>query len=78
LWPVAAGALLALVLKGRTDKLPALPEGDIAALLAPARRLALRVGAVLERLDDALRGWTVASVGLVLVAVAVGLALRAA
>jgi formate hydrogenlyase subunit 3/multisubunit Na+/H+ antiporter MnhD subunit len=78
LWPVVAGALLAFAFKGRADTLPALPEGDIAALLGPARRLMLRIGAGLERLDGALRGWTLASVGLVLVAMAIGLALRPA
>jgi formate hydrogenlyase subunit 3/multisubunit Na+/H+ antiporter MnhD subunit len=75
LWPVAAGAALAFALRGRADALPALPEGDIAAGIAPAMRGSLRIGARLERLDFALRGWTVASGGLLLVAVAIGLAL---
>jgi len=75
LWPVAVGAALAFALRGRVDALPAVPEGDIAAGLAPATRATLRLGARLEGLDHALRGWTVASVGLVLVAVAIGWAL---
>jgi hypothetical protein len=49
--------------------------GDIAAALGPATRVTLRLGARLDGLDLALRGWTVASVGLVLVAVAIGWAL---
>ncbi len=75
LWPVAIGAALAFLLRGRADALPAVPEGDIAAALGPAVRAALRLGSKLDGLDSALRGWTVASVGLVLVAVAIGWAL---
>jgi len=75
LWPVAAGAALAFALRNHFDALPPVPEGDIAAALGPATRVALRLGARLESLDHALRGWTVASVGLVLAAVAIGWAL---
>jgi hypothetical protein len=75
LWPVAAGAALAFALGGRADALPAVPEGDIAAALGTATRVTLRLGARLDGLDHALRRWTVASVGLVLVAVAIGWAL---
>jgi formate hydrogenlyase subunit 3/multisubunit Na+/H+ antiporter MnhD subunit len=75
LWPVAAGAAVAFALRRRVDKLPAVPVGDIAAALGPATRATLRLGARLDGLDLALRGWTVASVGLVLVAVAIGWAL---
>jgi len=75
LWPVAIGAALAYALRARADALPAVPEGDIAAALGPAMRVTLRLGARLDALDHALRGWTVASVGLVLVAVAIGWAL---
>ena len=75
LWPVAAGASLAFVLRGRADALPAIPEGDIAAGLAPATRVSLRIGRRLSDLDGYLRGWTVATVALVLVAMAIGWAL---
>ena len=75
LWPVAIGAALAYALRARADTLPAVPEGDIAAALGPAMRVTLRLGARLDALDHALRGWTVASVGLVLVAMAIGWAL---
>jgi formate hydrogenlyase subunit 3/multisubunit Na+/H+ antiporter MnhD subunit len=75
LWPVAAGAALAFALGGRADALPAVPEGDIAAALGPATRVTARLGTRLDGLDLALRGWTVASVGLVVVAVAIGWAL---
>ena len=75
LWPVALGAALAFALRGRVDALPAVPEGDIAAGLGPAARVTLQLGARLDGLDRALRGWSVASVGLVLVAVAIGWAL---
>jgi formate hydrogenlyase subunit 3/multisubunit Na+/H+ antiporter MnhD subunit len=72
LWPVALGAALAFALRGRVDALPAVPEGDIAAGIEPAARFTLRLGAGLDGLDRGLRGWTVASVSLVLVAVAIG------
>lgn len=75
LWPVAMGAVVALALRSRADALPVVPVGDIAATLGPATRVTLRLGARLDGLDLALRRWTVASVGLVLVAVAIGWAL---
>ena len=72
LWPVAVGAALAIALRGRADRLPAIPEGDIAAVLGPAARISLRVGAGFDGLDRALRRWTPATVALVLVAIAIG------
>jgi len=72
LWPVAAGAALAIALRDRADRLPAIPEGDIAAGLGPALRISQRLGARLEGLDCVARRWTVASVALVLVAIAIG------
>ena len=75
LWPVAAGVVLAIALRGRADTLPAVPEGDIAAGFVPATRLALRVGADFETLDRVVRGWTAASIALVLVAIAIGVSL---
>jgi formate hydrogenlyase subunit 3/multisubunit Na+/H+ antiporter MnhD subunit len=75
LWPVAVGAAVAYSLRGRTDALPAVPEGDIAAGLGPARRVTLKIGSQLDDLDHVLRGWTAATVALVLVAIAIGWAL---
>ncbi len=75
LWPVAVGAALAFALRGRAGRLPAVPVGDIAAGIEPAARVALRLGARLDVLDAGLRRWTVATVGLVLVAMAIGWAL---
>jgi hypothetical protein len=75
LWPVALGTALAFALRGRVERLPAVPEGDIAAGIEPAVRITLRLGAVLDGLDASLRRWSVASVGLVLVAMAIGWAL---
>jgi formate hydrogenlyase subunit 3/multisubunit Na+/H+ antiporter MnhD subunit len=75
LWPVALGTALAFALRGRADRLPAVPEGDIAAGIEPAARLTLRLGAGCDALDDALRRWSVASAALVLVAMAIGWAL---
>jgi formate hydrogenlyase subunit 3/multisubunit Na+/H+ antiporter MnhD subunit len=75
LWPVALGAALAFSLRGRADRLPAVPEGDIAAGIEPAARFVVQFGSRLDGLDADLRRWAVASVGLVLVAVAIGWAL---
>jgi formate hydrogenlyase subunit 3/multisubunit Na+/H+ antiporter MnhD subunit len=72
LWPVVAGAALAIALRERADRLPSIPEGDIAAGLEPALRVARRLGTRLDGLDCVLRRWTVASVALVLVAIAIG------
>ena len=72
LWPVAVGAALAIALRGRADRLPVVPEGDIAAVLGPATRLSLRVGAQFDGLDRVLRRWTPATVALVLVAIVIG------
>jgi formate hydrogenlyase subunit 3/multisubunit Na+/H+ antiporter MnhD subunit len=76
LWPVAVGVILALLLRGPSEALPRVPEGDVAALIDPATQASLRIGAGLDRLDGLLRGWTVASIGLVVIAVAIGIALR--
>jgi formate hydrogenlyase subunit 3/multisubunit Na+/H+ antiporter MnhD subunit len=75
LWPVAVGAALAFALHGRADRLPAVPEGDIAAGIEPTARTIVQLGTRLEGLDCVLRRWAVASVALVLVAVAIGWAL---
>jgi formate hydrogenlyase subunit 3/multisubunit Na+/H+ antiporter MnhD subunit len=72
LWPVAVGVALAVALRGRADALPAIPEGDVAAVLGPATRLSLRAGAGFDGLDRLLRGWTAATVALVMVAIAIG------
>jgi multicomponent Na+:H+ antiporter subunit A len=72
LWPVMAGAALAIALRERADRLPSIPEGDIAAGLEPALRVSRRLGTGLDGLDCVLRRWAVASVALVLVAIAIG------
>ena len=72
LWPVAVGAALAIALRERAEALPMVPEGDIAAGLEPALRVSRRLGMRLDGLDCVLRGWSVASVALVLVAIAIG------
>ncbi len=72
LWPVLAGAALAIALRERAEALPRIPEGDIAAGLEPALRVSRRIGTQLDGLDCILRRWSVASVALVLVAIAIG------
>ena len=75
LWPVALGAALAISLRGRADRLPAIPEGDIAAVLGPATRMSLGIGTGFDGMDRLLRRWTPATVALLLVAIATGWAL---
>ena len=72
---MALGAALAFALHGRADRLPAVPEGDIAAGIEPAARFTLRLGTGCDTLDAGLRRWGVASAALVLVAMAIGWAL---
>jgi hypothetical protein len=72
LWPVVTGVALALGLRGRADRLPSIPEGDIAAGVEPALRIFRGMGARLDGLDCVLRRWSVASIALVLVAIALG------
>ena len=70
-WPVAVGALLAVVLQRWQHVLPRIPEGDILAFDKTARP-AGKLGAAMERIDVYLRQWPVA--GLLFLAVAIALA----
>jgi hypothetical protein len=56
-------------------RLPRIPQGDIAAVLGPATRAAVRAGAILQRADAALRTWSAAALALVVMAVLLGYAI---
>jgi len=77
LWPVAIGAVLAAVLTRNADRLPRIPEGDIAVAIDAAARAAVIGSTRLEGLDVVLRRWPAAGVSLLAVAIAIGAALVA-
>lgn len=75
LWPVAIGAGLAFALRGWLERLPRVPEGDIAQGIDPAARAVARWGRAFDRLDEGVRLWPVATLSLLLVVIAFGVAL---
>lgn len=72
LWPVATGALLALGLARAADRVPALPQGDIAVVVDAALSRAPAWGDAFVRADGVLRGWTAAGVSLLVAALVLG------
>jgi hypothetical protein len=76
LWPVLGGGVLAILL-GRWGRWPArLSLGEIVvAIVGPARRSALAVGGMLERVDRMLRQWPAASLALLALTLLFGAAL---
>jgi hypothetical protein len=77
LWPLLAGAALALGLRSFGDRLLRVPNGDVAALGGAVSSAAAAAGAVCERADGWVRRWPVAGACLVLAAVAVAAAMLA-
>jgi len=74
-WPVAIGAVLAVVLTRSVDRLPRIPEGDIAVAIDAAARTAITGSRRFERVDDVLRQWPAAGLSLLALAIALGAAL---
>lgn len=75
-WPILLGAALAFALRGYSDRLPRVPEGDavvLAEALLPSLR---RLMDGMERVDGLLRQWTVAGLLLLIIVVALGAALQ--
>jgi multicomponent Na+:H+ antiporter subunit A len=69
-WPCLLGGALAIGLRRLGGRLPRVPDGDIADVVAAgATRFARVIGLTLERLDEVLRQWPVAGVALVGLAV---------
>jgi hypothetical protein len=75
LWSVAVGAGLAFTLRSWADRLPKIPQGDIAEVIDHASRAALAGGAGYDRFDAAVRAWPAATLALLLTAIAFGAAL---
>jgi formate hydrogenlyase subunit 3/multisubunit Na+/H+ antiporter MnhD subunit len=75
LWPVALGAGLALALRGWAERLPTIPQGDIAEAIDHASRAALAGGPLYDRFDGVIRTWPAATLALLLTAIAFGAAL---
>lgn len=72
LWPVLVGAGLAWILARGSDYLPRIPAGDVAVVIERSTSTAARLGMLLGRADVYLRGWAVAGVSLLALAVLFG------
>lgn len=72
LWPVLVGAGLAWVLARGSDYLPRIPAGDVALVIVHMKAAGARGATLLERVDGTLRGWAVAGVSLLALAVLFG------
>jgi hypothetical protein len=72
LWPVALGAGLAFALRGWAERLPKIPQGDIAELIDHASRAVLAGGTGYDRFDAVIRAWPVATLALLITAIAFG------
>jgi multicomponent Na+:H+ antiporter subunit A len=77
LWPVLAGAVLAVGLARWGVRLPRVPEGDVAVALDCATHAAAGWSVAVERADTALRRWPAAGLSLLLLAILFGVAMLA-
>lgn len=68
-WPVVAGVALWFVLRSRLDRLPRIPPGDWLTILEAACGALPRVGAAAAWVDLRWRGWPLAGVSLLAIAV---------
>jgi hypothetical protein len=64
------GATLALIMTGFISRIPTVPEGDVIVLVEKLAPLVARFGATIDRTDEVLRRWSVASVVLLMLAIA--------
>jgi formate hydrogenlyase subunit 3/multisubunit Na+/H+ antiporter MnhD subunit len=60
-WPVVLGVVLAIVLRRWQCLLPHVPEGDILAAGNRAARAALNLGTAVDRMEQNLRQWPIAT-----------------
>jgi hypothetical protein len=74
LWPVLLGAVIAYAFWRWPQRLPHVPEGDLAFAIDGGVRAARICGDVFERSDGVLRRWPVAGVSLLVLAVTLGVA----
>ncbi|HEY0505808.1 MAG TPA: proton-conducting transporter membrane subunit [Lysobacter sp.] len=77
LWPVLAGGALALAMTRTGIRWPAVPAGDVGAMLRTLERVAGRIATTFQQGDIVVRRWHVASVALLLIAAAFYWTLRA-
>jgi formate hydrogenlyase subunit 3/multisubunit Na+/H+ antiporter MnhD subunit len=77
LWPVMVGGGLALVLWPWRDRLPRVPVGDVVVVGEAAARAAAARGEAIERVDDYLRQWPVASLSLLTLVIILAAAMLA-
>ena len=74
--PVLAGAAIAFALdRWGGGRLPRVPQGDIAVAIDAAVRVAPKWGGRLERADEVLRQWPAASLALLVLVIAFGVAM---
>ena len=79
LWPIIAGGVLAILLGHWGDRPGRAPFGKfVVAIVDPARRAALALGGLIERLDGVLRLWTAAGLSMLALVVLFGAAMLAA
>ena len=78
LWPVLLGGVLAIGLWRSGRRLPQVPEGDIVVVSERALRATVVFGEAIERADDWLRQWPVASLSLLSIVILLAVALMAA
>jgi hypothetical protein len=64
------GATLALIITRFISRVPKVPEGDVIVLVEKLAPLVVRIGATIDRSDEVLRRWPVASVVLLTLAIA--------
>jgi multicomponent Na+:H+ antiporter subunit D len=79
LWPILAGAVVAILLGQWSDRLARIHFGKpLIAIAGPARCMALVLGRLVERLDGMLRRWPAAGVSLLVLALLFGAAMLVA
>lgn len=75
-WPVALGALLAVLVKRSQDRFPAIPEGDIVVFYEKLGQLGDSIGALIAQAERSLRKWPEAVLGLLALAILLSAALQ--
>jgi multicomponent Na+:H+ antiporter subunit D len=75
LWPILGGGLLAVLLGRSGHRMARIPFKSV---LGPARRTALTLGKMIERVDSMLRRWPAATLSILVLAILFGAALLAA
>jgi formate hydrogenlyase subunit 3/multisubunit Na+/H+ antiporter MnhD subunit len=79
LWPILAGAVLAILLGSWGPRLARMPVGKtLVSMIYPVRLMALGLGKMLERVDRKLRQWPAAGLSLLALVMLFGAAMLAA